>query len=430
MISDELIVNPRLVRVVLTLALYIVVPLGIIAIFKRKRWMQHIGTIIAAYTAGLLMAVAGLTHLPADSMEEWTLTAWQNGLMNFSVAVAIPLLLFNCDFRLWTRALPKTMLTLFSGLAAVVISVLVSYAVAVNHMPATNTAPEDISQLGKICAMLTGMYTGGTMNFNALGASLGVNKSLMAMVLAFDMLLTVPFFFFFLSGGYKLIRKLLPYTDETTPAFRKQLRQTEAPVTDVENYHGMLSRENFPGMLIGLLLSIAFLGIGCAISYLLWRIGWIAPNPENPDQPVMNEMVIILTITTLAILASFSEKVRNLPKTFELGMFFILLFSVILASLFDWHSVENSTWLLGLLVMMVLVGSSLLHLLFCRLLHISGDLYTISLTALLCSPPFVPPLIGAMGNKKVLISGIVVGLIGYAVGTYLGIGVAALLHAI
>jgi uncharacterized membrane protein len=29
-----------------------------------------------------------------------------------------------------------------------------------------------------------------------------------------------------------------------------------------------------------------------------------------------------------------------------------------------------------------------------------------------------------MGNKKVLISGIVIGLIGYAIGTYLGVALA------
>ncbi|MCR4665396.1 MAG: DUF819 family protein [Paludibacteraceae bacterium] len=430
MICNLLISNPRIWRVVLLLALYIVIPIVIITIFKHKRWMQRFGTVIAAYTAGLLMAVTGITHFPADSMEEMYFSSWQSSLMSFSVVVAIPLLLFNCDFRLWTRALPKTILALLSGLVAVVLTVIICYRLALTSMPQTDTVGSDISQLGKICAMLTGMYTGGTLNFNALGASLGVNKSLMAMVLAFDMLITVILYFFLLGGGYRLFRKLLPFTDETTPAFRHQLRQMPPPVTDVENYHGMTSRDNLPGMLVGLLLSLSFLAVGCALSYLLWRIGWIAPDPDEPDQPVLNEMVIILTVTTLSVIASFSDRIRNLPKTFELGMLFILLFSVILASLFDWRAVQGSTLLIGLLVLMVVVGAMLFHLLFCRLFRVSGDLYSVSLIALLCSPPFVPPVIGAMGNKKVLVSGIVIGLIGYAVGTYLGVGVALLLHAV
>jgi uncharacterized membrane protein len=68
-----------------------------------------------------------------------------------------------------------------------------------------------------------------------------------------------------------------------------------------------------------------------------------------------------------------------------------------------------------------------LHLLLCRIMHVSGDLFCVSQIALLCSPPFVPPVVGAMKNKKVLISGIVIGLIGYALGTYLGVAIAMIL---
>jgi uncharacterized membrane protein len=68
-----------------------------------------------------------------------------------------------------------------------------------------------------------------------------------------------------------------------------------------------------------------------------------------------------------------------------------------------------------------------LHLIFCRIAKVSGDLFCVSQVGLLCSPPFVPPVAGAMKNKKVLISGIVIGLIGYAVGTYMGTLVAIVL---
>jgi hypothetical protein len=50
---------------------------------------------------------------------------------------------------------------------------------------------------------------------------------------------------------------------------------------------------------------------------------------------------------------------------------------------------------------------------------VSGDLFTVAHVGLLCSPPFIPPIVSAMNNRKVLISGIVIGLIGYASGTYL-----------
>ena len=144
----------------------------------------------------------------------------------------------------------------------------------------------------------------------------------------------------------------------------------------------------------------------------------------------LNELVIILTITTLSIIASFSPKIRNIPKTFELGMFFILLFSVVVASQFDIQSLDSGSLGIGAFVLFIIVVATLLHLLFCRLFKVSGDLFGVALVALLCSPPFVPPVVGAMGNKKVLISGIVIGLIGYAIGTYLGVALAYGLGAI
>lgn len=83
--------------------------------------------------------------------------------------------------------------------------------------------------------------------------------------------------------------------------------------------------------------------------------------------------------------------------------------------------------MIGLFVAWVMLVAAGLHLLLCRIMHVSGDLFCVSQIALLCSPPFVPPVVGAMKNKKVLISGIVIGLIGYAIGTYLGIAIAFIL---
>jgi len=142
------------------------------------------------------------------------------------------------------------------------------------------------------------------------------------------------------------------------------------------------------------------------------------------------ELIVILTITTLAIIASFSSKIRNLPKTFELGMFFILIFSVVVSSQFDIYSINTSIMSLLYFVLFVMIVSVVLHFILSKLFKVGGDLFIVGHVALLCSPPFIPPVVGAMGNKKVLISGIVIGLVGYAVGTYLGFGLSLLLNSL
>ena len=389
-----------MMRVYLIIALYVLVPVLIIECFKRWTWMQKIGTVVAAYAVGIIFALTGFVHFEAGAETAIAFEKLQKTIMNVAVPLAIPLMLFNCDFKLWTKALPKTIWSLVGGIVAVLVAVISGYFIFRNP---------DIPDFNKVAAMMTGIYTGGTMNFNALGASLGVDKTQMAIVLAFEMVLTTPYIFFIIGGGYKVFRKILPYQDIT----RKGRRDEEVETKDVENYRDMFTKKNIGGMLAGLGLSVLFLAIGAGLALLLTG--------------KLNELVVILTITTLSIIASFFKKVRELPKTFELGMFFILIFSVIVASLFDIHSVNGGSLSIGLFVAWVMIVAAVLHLILCRIMHVSGDLFCVSQIALLCSPPFVPPVVGAMQNKKVLISGIVIGLVGYAIGTYLGVAISLLL---
>jgi len=404
--NEQIITSPEMARVWVMLALYILLPIIIIHMFIRLKWVQRVGTVIMAYSLGIIMALTGLVSFTPDSMEELQFNTMQNLMMNIAVPLAIPLMLFNCDFKLWTKALPKTIWSLVAGIVAVLIAVVSGYFLFRSR---------GIPDFDKVAAMMTGIYTGGTMNFNALGAALGVDKSVMAIVLAFEMVLTTPYIVFILGGGYKLFRKILPFKDETTNEVHRSKEQAvEAPVSDVEDYKRMFRSNNWYLTLAGFGLSVLFLAIGAGLSLLIYHS--------------LNELVIILTITTLGLVASFFKKVRELPKTFELGMFFILVFSIIVASLFDYHSIEGSTVGIGAFVLWIILSGGLIHLLLCRLFKVSGDLFTVSQIALLCSPPFVPPVVGAMGNKKVLISGLVIGLIGYAVGTYLGIGIYYMLR--
>ena len=389
-------------KVYIILACYVLVPLLIIEGFKRWKWVQTLGTVVLAYAVGIIASLCGVFHFQ-DPEVAVSFSKMQSMMMNVAVPLAIPLMLFNCDFKLWTKALPKTAWALVGGILAVLVSVVSGYFIFRNHIP----------EPAKVSGMMTGIYTGGTMNFNALGASLGVDKSVMAIVLAFEMVITTPYIFFLLGGGYKIFRKILPFKDIT---HKGRTDEENVETADVENYQGMLEKKNFWGMLKGLGLSVVFLAIGAGLALLITG--------------TLNELVVILTITTLAIIASFFKKVRELPKTFELGMFFILVFSVIVASMFDINSVNGGSLYIGGFVLWIMVMSMLLHLIFCRVAKVSGDLFCVSQVGLLCSPPFVPPIVGAMKNKKVLISGIVVGLVGYAAGTYLGALLAWILGGI
>ena len=409
-------------RVLLITLIYLFFPLLIVSAFYRWKILQKVGTVMMAYAVGLLMALTGFVNIDPDTnifqfflqiedavgwqsagsvLQQKLLAFIQQWIMNLAVPLAIPLLLFNADFKLWTKSLPKTFAVLLGGLLAVLVAVISSFFIF-RH--------SGINHLSQVSALMTSIYTGGTMNFFALGAALHVDASTMTMVYTFEMLITFPLVLFIVGGGFRLFRKILPSPNDHLSVPDSQESEQSAVI---EDYSGMLSWRTFSKLMFALLLSVLFLLIGAGLSILI--------------SGKTNEMIIILTITTLSIIASFFKKVRTLPKTFELGMIFILMFSIVVASQFNIHSLHTTALPLVGFVLYVMFASVIVHIIFCRLYKVDGDLFTVSLVSLLCSPPFIPPVVSAMGNKKVLISGIAIGLIGYAIGTYLGVSIAYLL---
>lgn len=391
----------------LLIAGYFIFPIIIILLFNRYKWAQKIGTVILAYAIGIIIALLNTAFgfLPMEGAVGYdTLHSIQKSLMSVCVPIAIPLMLFNSDFKLWTKSLSKTMVALIGGVFAVCIAVIAGYFLLRNM----GYGSED--EFKKVAVMITGIYTGGTLNFTALSNIVHADPNTYNITLAFEEIVTLPLIIFIMAGGYKIFRKILPARDETT---LDEQQDNSVAESTFENYRGMLKLKTFGKMMLGLLLSLLMLGVGVGLSMLI--VGKI------------NELVVILTITTLAIIASFSKKIRALPKTFELGMFFILIFSAVVASMFDVTRIDSSSLTIMWFILFVMIVSMVIFLIICRLGKVSGDLFTVSFISLLCSPPFVPPVVEALGNRKVLISGIAIGLVGYAIGNYLGSLFATLL---
>ncbi|MBP1673346.1 MAG: hypothetical protein H6Q25_1161 [Bacteroidetes bacterium] len=382
-------------KVALFVALFVLTPFFVIYVYQKSKIIQKVGTVIVAYAIGVLAALF-LTLTPFMSEPEMlSLGKIQNWIMNISVPIAIPLMLFSSDFKLWTKSLPKALAALLTGIFSIVVCIIVTFFIFRN---------KGIQELPGISAMLTGIYSGGTMNFFAIGKALKVSEATMTLTLTFQMIVVFPFVLFLTGGGYKLFRKLLPFHDPYSSA------DTNSAVigsVTFERYDRMLHKWVFPRLMLALLIAIIFFGIGVGISILITG--------------KLNELAIILTITTLSIAASFSKRIRNLPKTFELGMFFILLFCVSAAGKFDVTKIDTSVLNILYFLIVFTLMTITMHVALCRVFKVTGDLYCVAEMGLFCSPPFIPPVVSAMSNRKVLISGVAIGLAGYAVGTYIGV---------
>ena len=139
-------------------------------------------------------------------------------------------------------------------------------------------------------------------------------------------------------------------------------------------------------------------------------------------------IVLILTLTTLAIAASFLPAVKKWEKSYDAGMYLVLIFSLVVASMVDIRSLDfhEGLWLLAYIAFAIF-GSLLLQVLLGKLFKVDADTTVITSVAMINSPLFVPMIADSMKNRRVILTGISIGIIGYAVGNYLGVLLAHML---
>ena len=72
--------------------------------------------------------------------------------------------------------------------------------------------------------------------------------------------------------------------------------------------------------------------------------------------------------------------------------------------------------------------SIILHFILASIFRIDRDTVIITSTAAIYGPAFIGPVANAIKNKEVIVTGITMGLLGYAIGNYIGIGIGMLLR--
>ena len=78
-----------------------------------------------------------------------------------------------------------------------------------------------------------------------------------------------------------------------------------------------------------------------------------------------------------------------------------------------------------ILFMFITAGTGfVVHALLARLFKVDVDTFIITSVAAICSPLFVPPVARALGNRAIITTGMTTGVIGFAVGNWLGLGIA------
>jgi uncharacterized membrane protein len=136
--------------------------------------------------------------------------------------------------------------------------------------------------------------------------------------------------------------------------------------------------------------------------------------------------LVIALLATFGLLASLLPAVRALRLSYKTGMYLIYVFSFAVASMARFDALQWTDLSLLAFIFVAVFGSLALHALLARLAGIDAGTFLVTSVSAICSPAFVPLVARSLGNRELLASGIGTGIIGYAIGTRLGIAVALL----
>jgi uncharacterized membrane protein len=425
-----------MVKLILLVIFYFTFPLVIIYMCKRWSFLRKLGTIVFAYGFGLLIGTLGIFPKGSDGYREALvgkatmeaavldsliaegkavpedimvnkIAGVQDKIYTVALLLAFPFLLYSLNMKRWLKYAKKGFVSIALALVAGIIMVTAGFFIWKNVFPDT----------WKLAGMFEGIYTGGTPNFAALKLILDVDADRFIVLNTYDMIVGAFLVLFFVTIAPRVFRAILPKFKAKDGIVADQeliKKETES----LDDFSGMLRKATLLPLLKALGLSIIIAGIGAALYFLV---------PKELEQYRM--AVMVLSITTLGILASLIKSVNSIEKTFQLGMYLILVFSLTVASMSDLRTMFGKGMLdLILFISWCYFGSLFLHIILAKIFRVDADNFLITTTAFIFSPPFVPLVANALKNKDVIVTGIAGGVIGYVLGNYFGTTLALILQ--
>lgn len=347
---------------------------------KLGQWLSGVVLTILAGTA-----LANLRIVPFTS-------PFHDMVWVYAVSLAIPLLLFHADIR---------KLVSEAGM------MLIAFAIAVLGTVAGVLAGFWLIDLGpdanRIVATLGASWIGGSMNFAAVAQTLGLNEngSLIATMAATDAVVMVIFMaaILLMAGSRALLRfipsKIIEAGDDGIAH-----KEEEKPVLDM-----------------GALAMLLFLAAACAFGGRL--IGQALGMPGYS--------VLFITLLALALANLFPAYLAKLRGGFDLGMFFMYVFFGVIGAGADVVLMVQTAMPIFFFVVVMAAVHLLVVLAGARIFRIDLAEALIASNAVAVGPATAAAMAASMRWRLLVTPGILLGVFGYAVANFIGVGLAGLL---
>ena len=398
-----------------TIALLAVMCLGVavsIWLEQKYNWASKVSGAIIALILAMVMANLGIipTSCPLYDDVVWGIV----------VPVGIPLLLLQCNLNKIGKLTGKMLIVFVIGAVGTFVGALIAFFLLKGAYNGS------VSDLAGVASMMTGSYIGGGVNFAAMASQFDGKELTSAATVADNLLMAAYFFVLIAFAGMKWFRKNFnhPLIDEVEAGASKQAAQTQAAA--------FWSRKD-----------ISLKDIAVNVAYAV-TVVWIAKIiagffaglvPENPN--VIMDFVgkflgsQYVWITTIAVaFATLCEKqVEKMAGSQEIGTYLIYLFLFVIGVPANIMIViTESPLLLVLCAIMVLV-----NMVFCfgaaKIFKFNLEDAIIASNANIGGPTTAAGMAISQGWSALVGPAMLVGVLGYVIGNYLGTIVGIVLGA-
>ena len=356
---------------------------------ERMNWAQTLSAPLLIMLGGMILANSGVIPNKAPVY---------SGIGAYLMPVAIPLLLLRADLRRVLRDTGPMLMAFMVAVFATIVGALIA--------PLFVDLGADEAQ---ITATMAASLIGGSLNFVATAETLGFNEpSRYVAALSADVLGAVIFLMLLtLLPLSAYLRKQLP-----SSYFDAQGRPVD-PGTDTESATEAQAGEfHLQGLSLALGISIAI----CAASV------WICDALELPSLKLL-----LITSITLVVANAFPGLQKHIQGEFVLGAFLMYAFFVTIGAGAQLVTVlESALPMLGL-VTVILAVHLLLLLLLGRLFKLGLAELMIASNACIIGPATAIGLASSRGWTSLATPGMLVGVLGYAIGTFIGVALFQLL---
>ncbi len=358
---------------------------------SKKKYFQFLGSSLIVILAAALLANLGV--IPSSQNPP----PLYEGIFNYIAPLAIFYLLLDVklkDIRL--AGLPMLSM-FFLGSVATVIGTLIGYQLIA-------PSQHGISKAFAVAGMYTGTYIGGSANLNAIAMEYGVIKdgNLFAAINAADNIITTIWIILTLALP-PILQKLFP---------RKSFTGSNI-ITSAEDHLVSIDATREKITVTGLSLLLA-LGLGSLfVSQLI--------NMFIPQIPT------ILVLTTLALILAQVKPLHGVRGGNIIGIIFVLLFLAVVGAYCDIDAlIKSKEVALALMawVTVIVFVHGLLIFSIGGILKQDWNIISIASNANIGGATSAAALATSLHRADLRLPGILVGSIGNAIGTYIGVLVA------